>query len=129
MLASTSPSAMDNFTEGIHLFNATRYWDAHEHWEECWRGVAEPDATFFKGIIQTAAALVHWQRGNLRGLQRNWHKARPKLVATTGIRNQIALARLVNDMDAFVMADGCISPPQLYTQGASRSKNTPFVVR
>lgn len=103
----------DRYNEGLRLFNAGHYWHAHECWEDCWRNSAEPDATFYKGIIQTAAALVHWQRGNIRGLQRNWYKARPKLVAIYPSIHFLNLAQLIKHMDQFVRSEGQTRPPQL----------------
>jgi hypothetical protein len=67
------------YHEGIRLFNAGHYWHAHEQWERCWLASSGQDAVFFKAIIQAAAALVKWQQGNRRGLQRNWAKSRARL--------------------------------------------------
>lgn len=104
---------MNAHMTGIRLFNAGEYWHAHEQWEECWRTAAEPDATFYKGIIQAAAALVHWRKSNLRGLRRNWAKARPKLVALPAILHGLDLQALIIDMDRFVMTDAVGAPPKL----------------
>ena len=92
------------YLEGIRLFNAGHYWHAHEQWEECWLQSAEPDATFYKGIIQAAAALVHWQKGNPRGLELNWNKSRPKLASLPPYYMGIDIAELIVAMDAFVGA-------------------------
>ncbi|MBC8076145.1 MAG: DUF309 domain-containing protein [Chloroflexales bacterium] len=99
---SLQPSAFD---EGVRLFNAGHFWHAHEQWEECWLVAAEPDASFYKGIIQAAAALVHWQRGNNVGLHRNWAKSRPKLVALLPHYGGVDLGALIAAMDTFVAAD------------------------
>ena len=55
------------FRQGIAQFNARHFFDAHETWEEIWLQAAEPDKTFFQGIIQIAAAFHHYTRGNVRG--------------------------------------------------------------
>jgi hypothetical protein len=99
--------------DGITLFNARQFWHAHEQWEQCWLKAEEPDATFYKGLIQTAAALVHWQRGNLRGLQRNWQKARPRLVALPATMHGVELSTLISCMDHFVLCDGKNAVPEL----------------
>jgi predicted metal-dependent hydrolase len=105
---------MDRYLEGIRLFNAGEFWHAHEQWEACWLVAAEPEATFYQGIIQAAAALVHWKKGNLRGLRRNWEKSRPKLVALPATMQNLDLRALIAEMDRFVTADGSpASPPQL----------------
>lgn len=100
-----------HYQAGVALFNSGHYWHAHEEWEICWKSATEPDATFFKGIIQAAAALVQWQRGNLRGLRRNWAKARPRLVALPPHMHTLDLHTLIKAMDRFVLADGRDLPP------------------
>lgn len=101
------------YLEGIRLFNAGAFWHAHEQWELCWMRSAEPESTFYKGIIQAAAALVHWQRGNPRGLRRNWEKSRPKLVALPPTTHGIDLSALIADMDRFVIGGGVATVPRL----------------
>ena len=101
-----------NYLEGIRLFNAGEFWHAHEQWEACWLIAREPEITFYQGIIQAAAALVHWQRGNLRGLGRNWEKGRPKLVALPPVMLGLNLRALIADMDRLVK-NGGDSPPIL----------------
>ncbi|GAB4114890.1 MAG: hypothetical protein Fur005_03110 [Roseiflexaceae bacterium] len=90
---------------GIDLFNASLFWEAHEAWELGWRESKQPDTTLYQGLIQAAAALVHWQRGNRRGLQRNWWKARPKLVAVRGLHEHLAVEQFLSAMDRFVMME------------------------
>jgi predicted metal-dependent hydrolase len=101
------PDLRDAYLEGIRLFNARQYWHAHEQWEACWLDAQEPDATFYKAIIQTAAALVKWQQGNLRGLKLNWAKSRTRLETLPtpfhGLDLQqlcVCMDQLVNEPDA-----------------------------
>lgn len=99
--------------EGVRLFNEGHYWHAHEQWEICWLGSTEPDATFYQGIIQAAAALVHWQKHNPRGLQRNWAKGRPKLVAVAPLVGAVDIGALIAEMDRFVIAGAPAAPPRI----------------
>ncbi len=92
----------DAYREGIRLFNAGHYWHAHEQWEQCWLVAHEPDATFYKGIIQAAAALVKWQQANLRGMKLNWAKSRRKLTTIPAYHMGIDLIAFIAAMDAFV---------------------------
>ncbi|GAC1360233.1 MAG: DUF309 domain-containing protein [Herpetosiphon sp.] len=103
------------YREGIQRFNEGRYWDAHESWEDAWKTHSDSHIRlFFKGIIQTAAALVHWQRGNPKGLHLNWQKARPKLLQLDAIERGIPIPPLIAYMDRFVEVDGQgIAPPTL----------------
>ncbi len=43
--------------EGIRLFNARRFFAAHEAIEDFYRSAAEADKPFLEGLIQLAAAL------------------------------------------------------------------------
>jgi predicted metal-dependent hydrolase len=109
-----SEAEKQNYLEGIRLFNAGEFWHAHEQWEICWLAASDRESLFYKGIIQAAAALVHWKKGNLRGLRRNWEKSRPKLVALPPEVAGIDLHALIGDMDRFVLANGESTPiPQI----------------
>lgn len=55
------------FDEGVALFNAVRYWHAHEAWETLWRSAPAQERDFYQGLIQVAAGLLHLQRRNARG--------------------------------------------------------------
>lgn len=103
------------YLAGIALFNDGRFWHAHEEWEDAWRATADPDTRlFYKGIIQTTAALVHWQRGNPRGLRLNWAKARSRLTQLPPRFMGLALDDLISHMDRFVESDGRdLEPPRL----------------
>src|SRR6185295_2625715 len=103
---------MNAYLDGIRLFNAGEFWHAHEQWEACWLIAREPELTFYQGIIQAAAALVHWQRGNPRGLRRNWEKGRPKLVALPPVMLGLDLRALIVAMDRFIETGGD-TPPRL----------------
>lgn len=48
----------------VELFNGGQYFASHDALEEEW---IQHKNTFDQGLIQVAAALVHWERGNLRG--------------------------------------------------------------
>ncbi len=103
-----SPDSLDlahHHRAGIVLFQAGLYWEAHEAWEYCWRAASSPDSTWYKGLIQTAAALEQWRRGNRRGLLRNWEKARAKLIDAPAIWRGVDIARLVVAMDQFTSGD------------------------
>jgi uncharacterized protein len=98
----TADGATTALAHGRELFNAGEFWEAHEAWEPAWLAAREPDRTFFQGLIQAAAALVHWQRHNPRGLRANWFKARPKLLALDPAYQGYDLARLIRDLDALI---------------------------
>jgi uncharacterized protein len=55
------------FERGVELFNARRFWEAHEAWEELWLASSGDEKQFLQGLIQLAAAYHHVQRGTFRG--------------------------------------------------------------
>jgi hypothetical protein len=102
--ATSSAPYSEQYLEGIRLFNAEHFWHAHEQWEACWLASDEPDATFYKGIIQAAAALVHWQKGNPRGLHLNWAKSLRKLETLPSPYQGLDLLAFRATMEAFIAA-------------------------
>ena len=45
--------------EGRERFNAGRFFDAHESWEEIWRSTAPEPTELWRGLIQVAVGLHH----------------------------------------------------------------------
>lgn len=55
---ATIHSLHASFTRGAGLFDAGRFFDAHEVWEDAWHEATDPDERlFFQGMIQVAAAF------------------------------------------------------------------------
>lgn len=84
----------DDFREGIELFNAGRFFEAHEAWERIWLRSAGEEKLFYQGLIQAAAALLHAERGNLGGARSMYAKARDKLDPLPAQYMGIALGEL-----------------------------------
>jgi uncharacterized protein len=64
-----SSEKQERFERGLEHFNAREFFEAHEVWEEVWLTEDEPEKTFLQGIIQIAAALHHYLRGNTDGAE------------------------------------------------------------
>jgi len=58
---------------GIDLFNHGYYWEAHEAWEGLWVACGRQgrSATFFRALINLAAAGFKARMGNARGVRAN----------------------------------------------------------
>ncbi|MEX0601972.1 MAG: DUF309 domain-containing protein [Bacteroidota bacterium] len=70
-----SGAQQEAFRRGIDLFNARKFWEAHEVWEEIWKDRPEDSRIFFQGIIQAAAGwhlivTVPRQRGALGNIRK-----------------------------------------------------------
>lgn len=55
------------YLEGIEHFNAGRYFEAHEVWEEVWLRSEGDTRLFYQMLIQAAVGLHHYERANSRG--------------------------------------------------------------
>jgi predicted metal-dependent hydrolase len=90
---------------GVELFNAGRYWEAHEAWEEAWTPDRHgPDRGFYKGLIQVAAGCLHYGRRNRRGTVNKWRSGADYLRPYLPCHHGVELARLVERIDGFLIA-------------------------
>jgi len=98
--------------EGIQEFDSTRYWHAHESWEDLWnslkrREASRPEILGIQGLIQTAALLYNHQREKRRGVLNQWEKLLPKLDVWTHIwgidvvTHLKQIRRFVEDVDTW----------------------------
>jgi hypothetical protein len=67
------------YLRGIELFNAGQFFESHEVWEEVWLKAEGAERELLHALIQSAAALHHFQRGNLKGASSVYRRARGKL--------------------------------------------------
>ena len=67
------------YLRGIELFNAREFWASHEAWEEIWLNVDGVESDFYQGLIQSAAALLKYQRNELEPALRLYELAKVKL--------------------------------------------------
>jgi uncharacterized protein len=70
---------LSDLAEGVALFNAQKFWHAHEAWERLWLRATGEEKIFLQGLIQLAAAYHHVQRGTFRGGVRLFDAALSKL--------------------------------------------------
>lgn len=82
--------------EGVALFNAARFWHAHEAWERIWLVATGQEKQFLQGLIQLAAAYHHVQRGTYRGGVRLFDAALRRLAPFPPLHEGIDRASAVN---------------------------------
>ena len=76
-----APSDDGDFAQAVALFNAGRYFESHEVWEQLWLRAKSTEKSCLQGLIQAAAAMLHLERGNLRGAHSVYRKAAARLEA------------------------------------------------
>jgi hypothetical protein len=67
--------------DGIILFNRGQFFEAHEVWEDAWRGAQGDDEVFLHGLIQVAAGFHKLQCGQPSGTVSLLTKGAEKLAA------------------------------------------------
>ena len=91
----------DRFEQGLALFNAGRFFECHEVWEEVWKRSSGGEKLFYQGLIQAAVALLHAERGNMRGAASTWAKARQKLEPLPSEHMGLALGEFRASLEEF----------------------------
>ncbi|HVF88555.1 MAG TPA: DUF309 domain-containing protein [Blastocatellia bacterium] len=77
---------------GIEHFNARRYFEAHEEWEEVWLRSSGETKTFYQMLIQAAVGLHHFENGNARGVRGMYRGVIEKLPKLPAIFMSLDLA-------------------------------------
>jgi predicted metal-dependent hydrolase len=102
--------AAGNILEGISLFNAHKFWHAHEAWERDWLTASDPHKQFLQGLIQLAAAYYHVQRGTFRGGVRLFDSALRRLSAFSpeyaGVDRAAVVAAALTHREIIARGDG-----------------------
>ncbi len=94
------PSWPSEYIAGIEHFNAGNFYAAHEAWEEYWKVHSGSGNDFYKGLIQVAIGLLHWERGNPQGARKLWATGRSYLQKYMPQHNGIALDQWLGKVDA-----------------------------
>jgi len=105
---------------GVTLYNAGRYWEAHEALEAVWHAARGADRALWQGLIQTAAAMLHRERGNAHGLAVQGGAAVTKLRLTPPAGFPIETAGFADALERCVRGAGpvpvmeLIAPPERF---------------
>ena len=54
---------------GLSCYRNQEFFEAHEHWEDAWNQLADPEKSFLQGLIQVTVAMHHYQHANRAGAQ------------------------------------------------------------
>jgi predicted metal-dependent hydrolase len=87
--------------EGVQLFNTERFWECHEILEQAWHGSKGVERDAIQSIILTAAAFVHYQKGEEEICLSILRRARAKM-ATAKTYEKMDFQELVTDIDGIL---------------------------
>jgi predicted metal-dependent hydrolase len=88
----------DLMGQGINFFNAGRYFEAHEAWEDLWRETTGDSRLFYQGLVQAAVGLHHLRHRNLNGARAQLTKSVAKLAEYPPRFCGIDNANFLNDL-------------------------------
>jgi predicted metal-dependent hydrolase len=91
-------SRLSELYEAIDQFNMRWYFESHETLEDLWMVTPLPERTFMQGIIQLAAALVHYARGEQPGVLKLLDASADKLREFAPRFLGVETARLLDDI-------------------------------
>ncbi|MEP7341720.1 MAG: DUF309 domain-containing protein [Acidobacteriota bacterium] len=94
----------ENFLRGVELFNAGKFFECHEAWEVIWLNSDGEEWEFLHAMIQAAAALHHFQSGNLKGARSVGGRAIEKLQHCPAMMMRIDVRAFQLAVDRFLTA-------------------------
>ena len=90
------------YLEFFRLFAREKFFEAHEILEGLWRETKDKDRDFYQGLIQLAALLVHFQRGNLAGAKELFRTASQYLEPYLPDYQGVAVREVLKDFRNFL---------------------------
>ncbi len=93
-----------NYLEYFRLYQEEKFFEAHEVLEDLWHRTHDKDRKFYQGLIQLAAALVHFQRENLAGTQKLFKTASRYLEPYAPQYKDLDLEKILRDFRKFIEA-------------------------
>lgn len=84
----------------VRLFNEGQFLASHELFEELWEASHGPSSDCFKGLIQAAIALHHFQDGKLDGARKLYAGHRRYLAAYLPNHRGLDLAGFLDEMQS-----------------------------
>jgi hypothetical protein len=113
------------FHEGVALFNAHEWFEAHEVWEDIWHMAQGPRKRFLQGLIQAAVTLEHVRRGNPRGVRTVFATCVPKFDGLPDLYMGVDIRRLLRELEAAIRPILDL-PEERFDPALPRGQDLPF---
>jgi len=85
--------------EGIRLFNAGEYFEAHEALETAWNAETGDVRNLYQGILQIAVTYLHITRGNYNGAIKVYARSQKHLKDLADVCQGIQVEKLRKDAE------------------------------
>ncbi len=89
------------YLEGIRHFNAGRYFEAHEIWEDIWVRSSDDKRLFYQMLIQAAVALHHYEKNNRVGARGLYSRVVEKLDRLPSVFMSLEVDEFAHTFKAF----------------------------
>jgi predicted metal-dependent hydrolase len=89
---------------GLACYRNRDFFEAHEHWEEAWNQLADPEKNFVQGLIQVTVAMHHYHKGNRAGALSLLRRALRRFERCGENFAGVDVASLAADVGAWVQA-------------------------
>lgn len=83
--------------QGIELFNAGEYFEAHELLELAWRAESRPVRDLYQGLLQIGVGYYHLLRRNYRGARKMFQRGRTSLESLPDVCQGVDLRQFRSD--------------------------------
>lgn len=93
----------DRFDEGVKLFNEGYHWEAHEVWEEIWRGEEGDAKAFAHAFVELASGYSFLKRSKASNAKYLMEKAVVKFEQFERIACDLALDKIINETKAVLV--------------------------
>jgi predicted metal-dependent hydrolase len=88
--------------EGIRLFNAGKYFEAHEELEIAWKEERGKIRELYQGILEAGVTYLHIRRGNYRGAIKVYGRSMRWLREWPSSCQGVDVAKLREDLEAAI---------------------------
>lgn len=99
--------------EGLRLFNAGEFFEAHEALEDAWNAEQGDAKDLYRGVLQTAVVYLHIRRGNYNGAVKVYERSKKWLNGLPDICKGIHVEELRRDAGNVIEAIQKLGPERI----------------
>ena len=99
--------------EGMELFNAGHYFEAHEALETAWRDETGPVRDLYRGILQVGVTYLHIRRHNYDGAIKVYQRSLKWLRLWPDTCRGVAVGQLKSDLETAIGAVKKLGPEHI----------------
>jgi uncharacterized protein len=99
--------------EGMELFNAGRYFEAHEALEAAWRAESGPVRDLYRGILQVGVVYLHITHYNYPGALKVYQRSLKWLQLWPETCRGVSVGQLRRDLETVMSALQELGPQQI----------------